>query len=179
MTFCCALLERSVGVLSRTASFTPRPRRLFSAPFCPSRAYSEDTVSFFLREVLSDTGASRPEVGSLHAPEIRGVAASIALHSHWSVSSVLQAATWSSNLVFASFLPPCRPLRPCYHSLVAAVWRCGCSIPMTLTSYRLRFPRGTVFLLLRVFRVHFAFFCHVCPCPLVPSGVRRCFGHLT
>ena len=64
---------------------------------------SKNAVSFFLREVIHDAGASRPEVGSVRAHEVRSVSTSVAFHCNWSVSSVLESATWSSSSVFSSF----------------------------------------------------------------------------
>ena len=41
--------------------------------------------------------------GSVRAHEVRSVSTSVAFHRNWSVSSVLESATWSSSLVFSSF----------------------------------------------------------------------------
>ena len=84
--------------LDRTLSLAPSRRRLFVSPSCPTRAMSKNAVSFFLREVIH--GA---EVGTVHAHDIRGVSTSVAFHRNWSVSAVLDAATWSSSSVFTSF----------------------------------------------------------------------------
>ena len=89
--------------LQRTASFSPRPRRLFVSPRRPSHSLSKTAVSFFLCEVISEADMARPEVDSVLAHSIRGVSTSAAFHSNWSVASVLKAATWCSNSVFASF----------------------------------------------------------------------------
>ena len=64
---------------------------------------SKNAVSFFLREVIHAAGVSRPEVGSVRAHDIRSVSTSVAFHRNWSVSSVLESATWSSSSVFSSF----------------------------------------------------------------------------
>ena len=53
--------------------------------------------------MISSAGASRPEVGRLRAQDIRGVSTSVAFHRNWSVSAVLESATWSSSSVFSSF----------------------------------------------------------------------------
>ena len=45
---------------------------------------------------------SRPEVGAVRAHEIRGVFTSVAFYWKWSVSAVLESATWSSSSVFSS-----------------------------------------------------------------------------
>ena len=89
--------------LNRTLPLTPVRHRLFVSPRRPSRAMSKNAVSFFLREVIHDAGASRPEVGSIRAHEICGVSTSVAFHRNWSVSMVLESATWSSSSVFSSF----------------------------------------------------------------------------
>ena len=60
-------------------------------------------MSFFLREVISAAGAARPQVGSLRAHEVRSVSTSVAFHRNWSVTSVLESATWASSSVFSSF----------------------------------------------------------------------------
>ena len=89
--------------LDRTRSLSPLRHHLFVSPRRPSRAMSKNAVSFFLGEVIHAAGASRPEVGSVMAHEIRSVSTSVAFHRNWSVSSVLESATWSSSLVFSSF----------------------------------------------------------------------------
>ena len=86
--------------LDRTNSLR---HRLFVLPRRPSRAMSKNAVSFFLREVIHAAGASRPEVGSVRAHEVRSVSTSVAFHRNWSVSSVLESVTWSSSSVFSSF----------------------------------------------------------------------------
>ena len=84
--------------LDQTLSLAPSRRRLFVSPSCPTRAMSKNAVSFFLHEVIH--GA---EVGTVRAHDIRGVSTSVAFHRNWSVSAVLDAATWSSSSVFTSF----------------------------------------------------------------------------
>ena len=64
---------------------------------------SKNAVSFFLRKVIHGAEAARPEVGMVRAHDIHGVSTSVAFHRNWSVSAVLDAATWSSSLVFSSF----------------------------------------------------------------------------
>ena len=88
--------------LDRTLSLAPSRRRLFVSPSSPTRAMSKNAVSFLLRVVIPVAAASRPEwVRSM--PMTRGVSASVAFHCNWSVSAVLDAATWSSSSVFTSF----------------------------------------------------------------------------
>ena len=89
--------------LDRSASFSPLPRRVFLSPRRPSRALSKNALSFFLREVIHEAEAGRPEVGPVRAHSIRGVSTSAAFHCNWSVASVLESATWRSNSVFVSF----------------------------------------------------------------------------
>ena len=59
---------------------------------------SKNAVSFFLREVIHGV-----EVGPVRAHNVRSVSTSVAFHRNWSVSAVLDAATWSSSSVFSSF----------------------------------------------------------------------------
>ena len=89
--------------LLRARSLSPGCHRLFVSPRRPTRAMSKNAVSFFLREVISDAGAARPTVGSLRAHEVRSVSTSVAFHRNWSVTSVLESATWASSSVFSSF----------------------------------------------------------------------------
>ena len=89
--------------LDRIASLAPLRHRLFVSPCRPSRCLSKNAVSFFLRDVISSAGASRPEVGRLRANDICSVSTSVTFHRNWSVSAVLESATWNSSLVFSSF----------------------------------------------------------------------------
>ena len=89
--------------LDRVSSLSPLRRRLFVSPRRPSRPLSKTAVSVFLRDVISSAGASRPEVGRLRAHDIRSVSTSVAFHRNWSVSAVLESATWSPSSVFTSF----------------------------------------------------------------------------
>ena len=79
-----------------------RPRRLFVSPR-PSRTMSKNSISFLLREVIVLSGASSEEVAAPRAHSIRGIATSSAFFKNWSLSSVLEAASWKSNSVFSSF----------------------------------------------------------------------------
>ena len=89
--------------LARVSSLSPFCRRLLVSPCRPSCPLSKNAVSFFLRDVISSAGASRPEVGRLRAHDIHSVSTSVAFHRNWSVSAVLESATWSSSSVFTSF----------------------------------------------------------------------------
>ena len=105
--------------LDLTASVSPHPRALFVSPSCPTRALSKNALSFFLRKVIIDS-ASLVEGASPRAYNVRGVATSALILHNWSGSKVLEAATWRSNPVFASFylrdisyaLEGCRSLGP-------------------------------------------------------------------
>ena len=89
--------------LDRTASLAPLRHRLFVSPRRPSRSLSKNAVSFFLCDVISAAGASRPEVGRVRGHDVRSVSTSVAFHRNWSVSAFLDSATWSSSSVFSSF----------------------------------------------------------------------------
>ena len=67
---------------------------------CPSRAMSKNGISFLLREVIVNSGASFGDVAAPRAHSIRGIATSSAFFKNWSLSSVLEAASWRSNTVF-------------------------------------------------------------------------------
>ena len=88
--------------VSRTASFVNRPRRLFVSPRCPTRSMSMNAISYFLCEVTVHSGASSEALVAPKAHSIRGIATS-AFFRNWSMSSVLDAASWSSNSVFTPF----------------------------------------------------------------------------
>ena len=89
--------------LDATASLAPRSHSLFVSPHCPSRSFSKNVLSYFLRQVISSVGAITGDQISLpRAPSIRGVATSAAFLCNWSVSKVLEVASWRSNPVFAS-----------------------------------------------------------------------------
>ena len=79
-----ALLE----YVARTAAITNRPR---------------NGISFLLREVIVHSGASPNDAAAPRAHSIRGIATSSAFFRNWSLSSVLEAASWRSNTVFTSF----------------------------------------------------------------------------
>ena len=90
--------------LDSTVILSPRPRSLFVLPCCPSRSLSKNALSFIPRQIISSAGAFRGDPTCLpRAHSIREVAPSAAFLHNWSVSKVLEAATWRSNPVFASF----------------------------------------------------------------------------
>ena len=89
--------------LHRTSSLPRRPHHLFVLPRSTSRPMSKNGISYFLREVIHEADASR-EVGvPVRAHSIRGISTSAAFYKNWSVSSVLAAAPWRCNSVFAAF----------------------------------------------------------------------------
>ena len=84
---------------ARSASYIPS--RLFVSPRNPERTMSKNAISFYLRQLIIDSGAvstSRPP----RAHDIRGIATSLNYYSNLSLSNLMQVATWKSNRVFAS-----------------------------------------------------------------------------
>ena len=86
----------------QTSGGVNRPRRLSVSSRNPSRM-SKNAISYFLREVITESGASKEPGVVPRAHSIRDVATSAAFHRNWSVSSVLDVASWRSNPVFTSF----------------------------------------------------------------------------
>ena len=90
--------------LWRTSSVVVRASSLFVSPHSPSHPISRNAVSYFLMEVISEAGAVRQDVAApLRARSVRGIATFVSFLRNWSISKVLEAATWRSNSVFASF----------------------------------------------------------------------------
>ena len=113
--------------LSRTASIPSRPRTLFVSLRSPSRPLSKNTLSFFIRDVISDaytslgtplpsvscssssftsslpSGSSSHSASALWAHGVHGVALSLGFCWNAPLTSVLEAATWASASVFTSF----------------------------------------------------------------------------
>ena len=84
---------------ARSASFILS--RLFVSPRNLERAMSTNAMSFYLRQLIVDSGAvssARPP----RAHDIRGIATSLNYYSNLSLSNLMQVATWRSNRVFAS-----------------------------------------------------------------------------
>ena len=82
-----------------SASFIPP--RLFVSPKNPKRSMSKNAMSFYLRQLIIDSGA----VSSTCPPrahDIRGIATSLNYYSNLSLTSLMQVATWKSKRVFAS-----------------------------------------------------------------------------
>ena len=97
------------------------PASLFISPRKPSRSLSKNAISYFLRRVIVDSGALLEEsVRAPRAHSIRGVATSISFLKNFSISKVLEAASWKSNSVFSLFyfkdiqyvLDDCKSLSP-------------------------------------------------------------------
>ena len=89
--------------LKRTKSAVARASSLFVSPRSPSCAMSKNAIFYFLKEVILSAGAVKgDECPPLRAHSIRGISTSAAFLQNWSVSKVLEAATWKSNSVFAS-----------------------------------------------------------------------------
>ena len=111
--------------LRRTSSLSPRPRSLFVSPCSPSRSLSKNTLSYFLRSVilqslsLAPASSSLPSTSSVslaassassssssvprssfRAHSVRSVAMSTAFARNVPVSSLLEAASWSSAFCF-------------------------------------------------------------------------------
>ena len=90
--------------LSKTKGLARRSSAFFVSPWIPSRAISKNALLFFLRDVIVGVGAADLVAeSSVRAHSIGGVATSVAFLQNWSVSKVLEAATWRSNSVFTSF----------------------------------------------------------------------------
>ena len=120
--------------LDRLSTLSPLRRRLFVSPSRPSCPLSKNAVSFFLRDVISSAGASRPEVGRLRAHDIRSVSTSVVFHRNWSVSTVLESAT--SGLQFGVYiLLLTRPsARVRWYPVSGSVFGCGHEDRVALTS---------------------------------------------
>ena len=83
---------------ARSVEFTPS--RLFVSPSDPKRTMSKNAMSFFLRQLITESGAVSSSVPP-RAHDIRGIAASSNYYSNLSISAIKEAATWKSNRVFA------------------------------------------------------------------------------
>ena len=93
---------RAIKYLRKAASSASFiPSRLFVSPRNPERAMSKNAMSFYLRQLIVDSGAvssARPP----RAHDIRGISTSLNYYSNLSLSNLMQVATWRSNRVFAS-----------------------------------------------------------------------------
>ena len=92
-----------MSIRGESLSFVNRPRRLFVSFRRPSRAMSKNGISFLLREVIVHSGDSSEDGTAPRAHSILGIATSSSFFKNWSISSILEAASWKSNTVFTSF----------------------------------------------------------------------------
>ena len=96
---CPVRAVRYLRKAAKSASFIPP--RLFVSPRNPKRSMSKNAMSFYLRQLIIDSGAvssARPP----RAHDIRGIATSLNYYSNLSLTSLMQVATWRSKRVFAS-----------------------------------------------------------------------------
>ena len=94
----------AVGIyMDLTSSISPHPRSLFVSPRCPLCSLSKNALSFFLCRVIVDADALWEGSSATCAHSICGVATFAAFLRNWLASKVLDAATWRSNPVFATF----------------------------------------------------------------------------
>ena len=90
--------------LRRTSDIPGRPRALFVSPRNARRPLSKNALSFLIRSLIRSAGALGADEGPApRAHSVRAVATSIAFAKNVPVSRVLEAGTWRSNTVFASF----------------------------------------------------------------------------
>ena len=89
--------------LSLTSTLSPCPQSLLVSPWLLLNLLLKNALSFFLRQVILDAGAVDEGASLPQAHSVRAVTASAAFLRNWSVSKVLEAATWRSNPGFASF----------------------------------------------------------------------------
>ena len=93
-----------LAYIKRTSNIQSRPKSLFLSPGNPSRAISKNGISFFLRELISNYGLLGAQEGlAPRAHSIRSMATSLAFKKNIAIPRILEAATWRSNSVFASF----------------------------------------------------------------------------
>ena len=92
---------RAIRHLRRAArSAESTPSRLFVSPSDPTRSMSKNAMSFFLRQLITESGAVSSSVPP-RAHDIRGIATSLNYYSNLSLSAINEAATWRSDRVFA------------------------------------------------------------------------------
>ena len=90
--------------LRRLRDIPDRPRSLFVSPSKTSRAISKNAISYFIRNVILDSGAVDPEeTRAPRAHSVRSASTSLAFLRNCKLSDVLEAATWRSNTTFTSF----------------------------------------------------------------------------
>ena len=89
--------------LDLTKDLSPCSHALFMSPRSPFRPVSKNALSFFIRTVIMDTGASSEGSVPPRAHNVRGVSTLAAFLKNWLVSKVPEASTWRSNRVFTAF----------------------------------------------------------------------------
>ena len=95
---CPVRAVRHLRRAARSLGFTPN--RLFVSPSDPKRSMSKNAMSFFLRQLITESGAVSSSVPP-RAHDIRGIATSLNYYSNLSLSAISEAATWKSKRVFA------------------------------------------------------------------------------
>ena len=144
--------------LDTTTSLTLRPRSLFVSPRCLLRALSKNVLLLFLRQVISDAGAIWDiSAGPPRAHSVRGVATLAVFLCNW---SVVEAATWRSNPVFATFY---------FNDLSSSLGNCGSLGPFCSCELS--------YLLIVFVCIRFASSSPVASCVLLP--IRRYLPFLT
>ena len=89
--------------LELTKDLSPRPRSPFVSPRHLRCSILKNALSFFICRVIVDAGASMESSLPPRAHSVCVVTASAVFLQNWSISKVLEATTWRSNPVFASF----------------------------------------------------------------------------
>ena len=117
---------------------------------CPSLALLKNALSFFLRQVILDTGAVEESALPPCAHSVRAVATSAVFLR--SFLEVLEAATWRSNPVFASFISATFPIHfnSCHSLELFVVGGFGFAVSTFLVSFHAFI---TVFMVIFVVRV--------------------------
>ena len=112
---------RAVRCYRKVTDSRTRPDFLFLAPSDTSRPITKNAISYLIRTViweahqlLRDTDLPR---GDVRAHDLRGIGTSLNFLRNKSIEEVLQAATWRSNSVFASFY--LKDVRIAYDNLYA------------------------------------------------------------
>ena len=90
--------------LDMTASARPSCERLFVSPGGSKREISKNTVSHWIRRVISRAHAEAGDpVPRPRARETRGIGPSLLFKKNYSVESVLRAGTWKRQTTFSRF----------------------------------------------------------------------------
>ena len=93
--------------LKRTGGPRPGGQRLFVSAGSKRKNVSRNTISFWLREVISKAyGKDVPQergTPGIKAHQVRGIATSLAFKKNMLVPQVLRAGTWNRQSTFTSF----------------------------------------------------------------------------